>query len=1209
MASQRTALAALGVVTVALLLVAFATVHDGGVKAAAGRELLQEGSRTKRLEAALHTLEGKLHRAGVQTSLSGEEGAGHGDDDLLMHAAPESEGDEEPTHVPDAGNPGHEWTAEDEAAYSKEIKRALGATGHGGEAEDGLSLPTGFLPIEDKEQQEVYAEGLVNALKNLKSSYWEELLGWAEGGGEGENPYISPVVEAIEAPLVKQLDREAHKKVSKAVQEITLKKDLKPAEMKDMRARLLVPLLLRIRARVHKKVETYTVGMIRRVILDASEMRGDKAEGGGHGVLAPSAGLKHKPTVDEDMEYALRDIDTLYGKGALSERDYQAEKAKVLSEWLGDAIKTIGGKTKARRALRDFLWPPTMTRAGCRCLLPFPYAFGPLGDIPPTTYEEPTDIGDPGHAWCAVDPADKDCGHPSHDPRATLGAGGYGWTHWDYTVEQPRPPLPPGVMPAHFAEVKTVNGCTCRLPFEVYPPHLGGRIKKVYGTCTREYGQDADWCATEGDCGEEGNPSGEHDARLGWTHWDTCVGQPAGWLEPEPEPIKTVKNCTCMESWEFKPAELKLKRITYNGCSDIDDPGHAWCAVQGDDCGHLSQDPRAGHGGNRYGWTHWDLCSKAHQPVRLMRNLDQRILPYPVPYVRTRNGCQCKLPFTLPSGDESYRCSRDGSYRAWCAVEGDDCGLEGQGPHAEGAAAGELGWTRWDTCVGDPPGFLPPPKPMVMTESGCVCRARYSYSHPQMGPEMVSYEGCNDMGSPGTAWCAVDVDLSPPHCGHHTPNPLAHTGPGGFGWTKWDKCAAQPVPQPEGQLPPGPKPEVTTVGGCTCKLTYDFGPRWLGGDVTLATCTRLSRDGSGLLPYYWCPTEGRCGEAMGEAQVGYTHWDKCVGEPAGFLEPAPTETEMGCECVLPFAFEPKSFKRLDDALTVYTQCTDTGAVAPQSAWCAVKGEKCGRRSHRDKAGHGPGMYGWTHWDFCKKQPALRPLHGPNKQPELPAVVPHVRTKSGCTCRLPFPYAPANDCKVQPDATGCQAKGGYMMSGYCVVCKVSTWTECIRSDQEGPWCATEGNGCGTKSEDVAATDGTYGWTHWDHCIGEPAGFMELRHRTVHHGKVMYKHGAEGGSASLSPEGHHGVTVTGLVKSHDHGEKGGAVGRGRDEIRRLERDMETSIHRLDSKISQLGANNTEGAQESRATGVRASLFFGALVAALALVLQRVAGGAGV
>lgn len=708
-----------------------------------------------RLESALRTLEGKLHKAGVQTSLDGDE-----DGHLLMHTAPESSGDEEPTHVPDAGEAGHEWTSEDQEAYDKEISRALGTTGKEGSSGDTLGLPVGFLPIESKEEQAKYALSLVKVLQNLKGGYWDELLGWAEGGGNGENPYISPIVEAIEAPLVKELDSLAHKKVSKAVQEIALRKDLKPAQMKEMRARLLVPLLLRVRARVHKKVETYTVGMIRRVILDSANSKEGATVGYGNGIVPPSAGAIHKPTVDEDMEYALRDIDTLYGKGALSERDYQSEKAKVLSEWLGDAIKSIGGKAKARRALREFLWPPTMTRLGCRCLLPFPYQAPGLSHQP-LMYDEPTDMGDPGHAWCAVDPIDATCGYQSSDPRATLQKGDYGWTHWDFSVEQPAPALPQGVLPDHFPKIRTVLGCTCKMPFEVYPKVLGGKQRRVWGTCTREYGQEQDWCATEGDCGRSGNPTNEHDPRLEWTHWDKCVGEPAGWLQTPKEPIPTVQNCTCMDEWEFKPADLKLKRMSYSGCTDVDDAGNAWCAVKGDGCGEVSQDPRAGHGGDKYGWTRWDYC--VHQPKKLMAELGRQILPYPLPFVRTSQGCECILPFKLPDGQESYTCTRYGSYQAWCPVS-PECGAK-QGPGPHGSHVGmqlpsdKLGWTHWDTCIGDPPGFLPPAKPPVMTKLGCVCKAQYEYGPQSLAGAIVSYAGCTDIGSPG----AHPLSPRPPH--------------------------------------------------------------------------------------------------------------------------------------------------------------------------------------------------------------------------------------------------------------------------------------------------------------------------------------------------------------------------------------------------------------------------------------------------------------
>ena len=162
---------------------------------------------------------------------------------------------------------------------------------------------------------------------------------------------------------------------------------------------------------------------------------------------------------------------------------------------------------------------------------------------------------------------------------------------------------------------------------------------------------------------------------------------------------------------------------------------------------------------------------------------------------------------------------------------------------------------------------------------------------------------------------------------------------------------------------------------------------------------------------------------------------------------------------------------------VYTQCTDSGAVADQSAWCATRGH-CGRRSRRRKANHDPGGYQWTHWDFCKVQPANRTVL-PSGQKQLPAVVPHVRTKSGCKCKLPFPYAPAKDCEVQKEVDSCEDKGGYIMSGWCVVCKISEWTGCIRADQEAPWCAVEGDECGTVSEDELAKKGVYGWKRWDH----------------------------------------------------------------------------------------------------------------------------------
>eukprot|EP00960_Hanusia_phi_P072579 767821-Hanusia_phi.AAC.9 len=123
------------------------------------------------------------------------------------------------------------------------------------------------------------------------------------------------------------------------------------------------------------------------------------------------------------------------------------------------------------------------------------------------------------------------------------------------------------------------------------------------------------------------------------------------------------------------------------------------------------------------------------------------------------------------------------------------------------------------------------------------------------------------------------------------------------------------------------------------------------------------------------------------------------------------------------------------------------------------------------------------------------------------------------------------CEVKPlQDSACQLEGGYMHQGWCVICQEKTFTECTRSDQDAAWCAVEGT-CGMKvilgevneaadllllpppllcrslrpltsstrstvllsyvSEDAKALNGEYGWTHWDHCIGEPAGYLPVR----------------------------------------------------------------------------------------------------------------------
>jgi hypothetical protein len=143
----------------------------------------------------------------------------------------------------------------------------------------------------------------------------------------------------------------------------------------------------------------------------------------------------------------------------------------------------------------------------------------------------------------------------------------------------------------------------------------------------------------------------------------------------------------------------------------------------------------------------------------------------------------------------------------------------------------------------------------------------------------------------------------------------------------------------------------------------------------------------GVTPYWWCPVEGdTCGVPGPQGR-----WDKCIGQPAGYLEPAPRETVKGCQCQLPFLYRPEAFgaKGCDEQCKrrtmVYTDCTDIdqrgGAGLPAPAWCATVGE-CGT----PRPAGSLTADGWTHWDVCKP---------PAAAPAAVAVSDVVRTQNGC----------------------------------------------------------------------------------------------------------------------------------------------------------------------------------------------------------------------
>ena len=153
---------------------------------------------------------------------------------------------------------------------------------------------------------------------------------------------------------------------------------------------------------------------------------------------------------------------------------------------------------------------------------------------------------------------------------------------------------------------------------------------------------------------------------------------------------------------------------------------------------------------------------------------------------------------------------------------------------------------------------------------------------------------------------------------------------------------------------------------------------------------RYNVEQAGVTAYWWCLVEGdKCGLPGPQGR-----WDKCIGQPAGYLEPVPTETVKGCQCQLPFLYRPESFglKECDEACKrktmIYTGCTDIdqrgGAGLPAPAWCATVGP-CGTARPAGSLT----ADGWTHWDVCKPAAA---------SPAAVAVADVVRTQNGCRYR-------------------------------------------------------------------------------------------------------------------------------------------------------------------------------------------------------------------
>jgi hypothetical protein len=242
-----------------------------------------------------------------------------------------------------------DWTPTDQAAYDKAVSHAQFAEKGTHEKYEPLRLEQGYLHSSEKEE-EAFETQLVDLVKLLEPSYLGEALQWAESGSTEENAVLEPIMGALEAPLIKDLDMEARVKVERAVDAIAMKHKLTLPEKEQLRAHLMAPLMMRIRARVHAQVSHYVTKMAREVVLKAantSTPAGQAYVAAMNGAARSSGvGLPNIPSLTEqDLSFtnAMHDLDTIYKNGVIDHYDYETQKAKLLSDWLKHSVNKAGG--------------------------------------------------------------------------------------------------------------------------------------------------------------------------------------------------------------------------------------------------------------------------------------------------------------------------------------------------------------------------------------------------------------------------------------------------------------------------------------------------------------------------------------------------------------------------------------------------------------------------------------------------------------------------------------------------------------------------------------------------------------------------------------------------------------------------------------------------------------------------------------------------
>uniref|UniRef100_A0A7S0HJR3 Uncharacterized protein n=1 Tax=Hanusia phi TaxID=3032 RepID=A0A7S0HJR3_9CRYP len=236
-----------------------------------------------------------------------------------------------------------DWTAQDQKNYDRAVSHARIAERGSHVEYEPLRLKKGYLhEIEDEQEQ--FETQLVNLVKMLEPSYLSEALQWAESLDTRDNTMLEPIVGALEKPIVEDLDMEARARVERAVEAIASKHALTLPEKEQLRAHLMAPLLMRIRARVHAQVSKYVTRMARSIVLKTTGTNMTSEN-----YLAALANHREKlavPTLPEnDVRFvnSIHDLQMVYKNGVIDKKEYETQKAKLLSDWLKFAVIKAGG--------------------------------------------------------------------------------------------------------------------------------------------------------------------------------------------------------------------------------------------------------------------------------------------------------------------------------------------------------------------------------------------------------------------------------------------------------------------------------------------------------------------------------------------------------------------------------------------------------------------------------------------------------------------------------------------------------------------------------------------------------------------------------------------------------------------------------------------------------------------------------------------------